>query len=286
MLRTPQGIAVDAQGNVWVADTRNNMIRKFSVGAAQIDSLVVTQPSKIAIDKRTGDLLTVEGLTTVSRYLLQTKTLLASFPLNPFTGDASAVFDVGSRSALQIRVEVRALGDLDSSPAGDIFVSAKGSPANCVIRILNGNVSALASSAIDSATTDARFLAVDVFGSVYTSFSFNRGPSSTTLLYAITPSNITQSHSLNEPLVSGDARGATTDGSGVLYITDPATQELVLISTSNERTIRRYLIPDTNGFSVVPRDVTVASDGSVYVVVNDRLGTEAGAVLKYTRTTN
>jgi glucose/arabinose dehydrogenase len=32
-----------------------------------------------------------------------------------------------------------------------------------------------------------------------------------------------------------------------------------------------------------PRDVAVATDGTVYVVVTDRNGTDAGAVLKYTK---
>ena len=282
-LKSPQGIAVDATGNVWVADTRNNRLRRFTAAGALTDSIVVTQPSNVAVDKRTGDLLVIENGTTVSRFLVQTKTLLASYSLNPFGGNSSAVFDVGNRSSTSIRVDVRELGDIDSSPTGDIFVSARGAPANCAIRILNGNVSALAASSVDSATTTARFLAVDPFGTVFTSFSFSRGPASTTLVYSLSPGNITQSHSLNEPLVSGTARGAAIDASGQLYIADPATQEMIVISTASEKTMRRYIIPDTNGFSMVPREVAVASDGTVYVVVNDRLGTDAGAVLKYTR---
>ncbi|MEK7671108.1 MAG: hypothetical protein AAB344_02695, partial [Bacteroidota bacterium] len=33
-LKSPQGIAVDAIGNVWVADTRNNRLRRFTAAGA------------------------------------------------------------------------------------------------------------------------------------------------------------------------------------------------------------------------------------------------------------
>lgn len=285
-LLKPQGIAVDATGNIWVADTRQNRVRRYSPSGSATDSIVLTQPSRIAIDKRTGDLLVVENVTNVSRILLQTKTVLATFVLNPFSGDATAVFDVNSRSSTPTRVEVRDIGDMDTSPTGDIYIAARGTPANSVIRILNGNISAVAASATDSATTLPRFLAVDSYGTVFTAFSISRGPSSASVAYALTPGNITQSHSLSEPVVSAAACGAAIDASGILYIADPATQEIILVSTVSERTLARYTIPDVNGFSMVPRDIAIASDGSVYVAVNDRLGTDAGAVIKYTRTSN
>lgn len=285
-LLKPQGIAVDAAGNIWVADTRQNRVRRFSPSGSATDSIVLNQPSRIALDKRTGDLLAVENATNVSRILLQTKTVLATFVLNPFSGDATAVFDINSRASTPTRVEVRDIGDIDTSPAGDIYIAARGTPANTVIRILNGNISAVAASTSDSATTVARFLAVDGYGTVFTSFSIPRGPASASIVYALTPGNITQSHTVAEPAVSAAACGAAIDGSGILYIADPATQEIILVSTVSERTLARHTIPDVNGFSMVPRDIAIASDGSVYVAVNDRLGTDAGAIIKYTRTSN
>jgi hypothetical protein len=180
----PQGIAVDAAGNIWVADTRQNRVRRFSPSGSATDSIVL-KPSRIALDKRTGDLLAVENVTNISRILLQTKTVLATFVLNPFSGDATAVFDINSRASTPTRVEVRDIGDIDTSPAGDIYLAARGTPANTVIRILNGNISAVAASTTDSATTVARFLAVDGYGTVFTSFSIPRGPVSASIVYAL-----------------------------------------------------------------------------------------------------
>jgi DNA-binding beta-propeller fold protein YncE len=69
-----------------------------------------------------------------------------------------------------------------------------------------------------------------------------------------------------------------------MFVADSAAQELIVFSTLSEKTLLRYRVPDTNGFSMSPRDVAVGKDGSVYVVVTDRIGTDAGAVLKYTKT--
>ena len=73
------------------------------------------------------------------------------------------------------------------------------------------------------------------------------------------------------------------DASGLLYIAEPATQELLIISPITGKTIVSHRIPDTNGFAMIPQAVSVAGDGAVFVAVTDRNGTDAGAILKYTR---
>lgn len=287
VLRSPQGIAVDASGNVWVADTRNNKLRRFSPAGTQTDSMVYpTQIQKVAIDKRTGDLLVIHNPSVVDRIVAQTKTVIASFPLNPFTGDASAVFDANSGTTRSITATVVRLGDVDVSPIGDIFVSAYGSPENFVLKISNGNITVVASSSpapTAVAEVGPRFLAVDAFGTVYTSFTFLATSTQNVVrMYSINPGNLTQSKILAEPLVSGAARGATIDAAANIYIADPLMQEFIIVSANSEKTAAVYRIPDTNGLSVAPQDVAVTAGGTVYVVVTDRSGSEAGAVLKYT----
>ncbi|MEO8168875.1 MAG: SMP-30/gluconolactonase/LRE family protein [bacterium] len=285
-LKSPQGIAVDGSGNVWVADTKNNKLRRFSPAGTQTDSMSYPdQVQKIAVDKRNGDLLVIHGSTTVDRVIAASKTVTASFPLNPFSGDVSGVFDANTGTTQSILATTIRLGDVDVSPMGDIYVSAYGSPENFVVRISNSNVIALAYSSLSptaAGETGAHFLAVDGFGTVFTSFTFTASSSqNVTRVYSINPGNVNQSKVLNEPVVSGAARGATVDAAGNLYIADPLTQYLTVVSTSSEKTIGVYRIPDTNGLSVSPQDVAVTAGGTVYVVVTDRSGSDAGAVLKY-----
>ncbi len=287
LLRSPQGIAVDGSGNVWVADTKNNKLRRFSPGGTQTDSMSYpNQIQKVAVDKRSGDLLVIHNSTIVDRIVAQTKTVTASFPLNPFSGDASAVFDANSGTTRSISATVIRLGDVDVSPIGDIYVSAYGSPENFVLKLSNGNVTVIASSSLAPTGVDQagpRFLAADAFGTVYTSFTFLATSSQNVVrMYSITPGNLSQSKMLTEPVVSGAARGGTIDAAGNVYTADPLTQDLTVVSSNSEKTTAVYRIPDTNGLSVAPQDVAVTANGTVYVVVTDRSGSEAGAVLKYT----
>lgn len=283
LLRSPAGIAIDAEGSIWIADHNNDRLRKFSSAGIQIDSIILTRPSAVALDRSTRDhLVVVENGTTVSRFTIPGKTLTSSYPLNPFTGNSTTVLDVSINAVVSVGVTVHRLGDIDTSPTGDVYVSAQGSPANSVIRISPSGIFALAASPVDSINALARFLAVDGFGSVYTAFSVYRGPAVYSTVYVLTPGNIAQSRAMNSIAVSRMTQGATTDPAGRLYIADGETQEVIIAATASEVVITRYRVPDTDGFSMAPRDVALAADGTMYVVVADRLGTEAGAVLRYT----
>lgn len=287
LLKSPQGIAVDGSGNVWVADTRNNKLRRFSPSGAQTDSMSYPhQIQKVAVEKQSGNLLAIHNGTVVDRIVPQSKTVIASFPLSPFSGDASAVFDANSGTTRSVLATVIRLGDVDVSPIGDVYVSAYGSPENFVLKLSNGNITVIASSSLAPngvGETGPRFLAVDAFGTIFTSFTF-LGTSSQNVarMYSINPGNVSQSKVLTEPVVSGAARGATIDAAGNVYIADPLTQDLTIVSSNSEKTTAVYRIPDTNGFAMTPQDVAVAANGGVYVVVTDRSGSDAGAVLKYT----
>ena len=291
ILRGPEGITTDRNSNIWVADTRNNRIRKFRPSGTQVDSsLSITHPTKIAIHRTNGDLLVVEAGTAIARYDTITHGIVTRVALIPFSGDASAVLDVTTGNIVPRTISLAALGDIDSSPLdGNVFVSGRGTPENIVVRIVSGTPFAIASSStVPSNSTDqnVRFIASDSFGTLFTSFTF-LGTSGQNVVrgYWLNPSNLTQNKILTEPVFTGSAQGGTIDAASYLFIADSAAQELVVISVLSEKTILRYRIPDTNGFSMCPRDVAVALDGSVYVIVTDRLGTDAGAVLRYVKTT-
>src|SRR5215472_1280129 len=55
----PHGLAVDSAGNIFVADTRNGRIEKFSPNGTFVKSIAVTDPNGIAIDS-TGNIYVAE----------------------------------------------------------------------------------------------------------------------------------------------------------------------------------------------------------------------------------
>ncbi len=300
VLKVPQGIAADAGGNVWVADTKNNQVRKFSPQGAQIDSVSsgvnnVVAPRKIAIQNTaTRDLLILHNTMDIVRFVIQTRTLLQVATLSSLNIDTNSVFDIATSTRRPMRIDVRELGDIDSAPIGDvIYVSAHGTAQHSVVKIQNGNPSGLAASnvMVTGSGAVARFLATDASGSVFTSFSSERGPVLLSQTYVLSATNLSLSHFLTEPVVTGAARGATTDAKGILYIVEPIQQELILISTASERTVERYVIPSVTGISLLglaAQDVAVAPDGTVYVVVNDSQNTTIdgpGAVIKFRKVT-
>ena len=293
VLRSPQGIAVDAAGNIWVADTRNGILRRFSTTGVQTDSLdtPASSPIKIAIHKSTGDLLVILDENRFDRIVVATRSAIESVPFFPFNGDASYVYDVNTGTARPITPTISALGDIDVGPTGEVFVSAYGTPQNFVMKLLTGNVTVIASSSLtptSSADVGPRFLALDTFGTIYTSFTFVSTSSQNVVrAYSINPSNVFQSDVINEPIVSGAARGGAVDAAGNLFVVEPVLQQLVIISTSTEKTIDRLDVPDIAGLSIsrAPQDVAVAADGTVYVVLNDLQNPTSGpgAVIRYTR---
>lgn len=285
LLRQPQGIAVDATGNVWVSDTRAQKIRRFAADGTQRDSLAGFQmPARMGKDRSNNDVLVID-MTTISRITPASGHVSIIATLTSATVDGSSVFDVNERSTTAATVHIQSLGDIAGSLTGDLFVSAFGVPENFLIRVRSGLAAAVAASSlapVNQAERGPYFCAVDAFGIVFSAFTMG-GAQPLPRLYAFEPFTTNLSHAVPEPFITGTARGGDLDAAGNLYITDAAAQELVVVSTLSERTIGRYTIPDVDGYAMIPHDVAVSENGLVYVVVSNRSGTEAGAVLRYER---
>ncbi|HXG00386.1 MAG TPA: hypothetical protein VNL69_06350 [Bacteroidota bacterium] len=285
LLRQPQGIAVDARGDVWVSDTRAQKIRRFAADGTHRDSLAGFQiPTRMGRDRSNNDVLVID-MTTISRITPASGHVSIIATLNSATVDGSSVFDVNDRSTTAVTVNVQSLGDIAGSQTGDLFVSAFGIPENFLIRVRSGLAAAVAASSlapVNQAERGPYFCAVDAFGIVFSAFTMG-GVQPLPRLYAFNPFTINLSHTVPEPFITGTARGADIDAAGNLYITDAAAQELIIVSTLSERTLGRYTIPDVDGHAMIPHDVAASENGLVYVVVSDRSGGEAGAVLRYER---
>ncbi len=294
LLKSPRGIAVDPSGDFWVADTKNDLIRRFTSSGTQRDSVIgFTLPTCMGIEQSTGNVLAVVNNTTIVRINPSTHDATIITTVSGTTVDTSSVYDVNSGESQPHALAVHSLGDIDGAPNGDIFVSAlAGSVDNAVIQIHSGSAKAIAFSSLapsNPADIDAKFLAVDTYGMIYTAFVLSTGQSSAAIrVYALSASNPFLNEPFPEPAISGGALGAGIDASGILFIADQPLQQIVIVSTISGRTIDVLTIPQIQGMTQpTPRDIAVGPDGSVYVAVGDLFDSAEllGAVLKYSRGT-
>jgi len=291
-LRSPRGIAVDDSGRVWVSDTYSDLVRCFAPNGSERFRLPgIILPTNMGIDRATHTILLVSDQTMIIRIDPNTNTPTVVIDLDGSPIDTSSMYNVISSQTQRRIVNLPVMGDLDGAGNGEIFVSVLANGAeNFVLRVRGGEASAIAYSPLRPLVpSDAgtRFLSVDDFGTVYTSFVFSTSSTSTlTHVFALTPGNLAASHLLSGPRISAGAQGSSIEPSGFMFIADTFLRQMVIISTISERTFDALTIPAVSGMTeAVPTDIGVAPDGSVYVATADMPDSEhqRGAVLKYTR---
>lgn len=197
MLIAAKGVAVDFDGNVYVADTQNHVVRKYSptgvplavfgreTQSGFVDGSPVEArfklPTRLATDKD-GHILVVDQnnqsrIRRINVNTLQTTTV-ADLSTNV---DATNAYDVftGFTRNLGILNNVE-IGDIAAHPNGDLFVSAtdliSARIRQYLIRItLNGTVKqVIAYTSMppnSSEKTGSRGLAIDHQGNVFTAFT-------------------------------------------------------------------------------------------------------------------
>jgi len=291
-VRSPRGITVDARGGIWVSDMQSDLVRRFGSSGTLRDSIPgIPLPTNMGFDKSTGNVLVVANNTTIYRIDTLTMNVNIVSVLTSSSIDTSSVYDVNLDTLRPQAINnINLLGDVDGAPNGDVWVNifANGDK-NFVVRVAAGSAKAMAYSSAPASPSDIgpKFLAVDTFGDVFTAFVTGANPGSSRVrVYRVTPINITGSRPMTEPIISGGSRGAGIDIGGVLFIADTPIQKMVIVSTDRESTLEALIVPPVPGMSEpAPTDISVGTDGSVYVAIEDLFSTpgQPGAVLKYGR---
>jgi len=209
-LKAPRGLAVDGQGNVYIADTLNNAIEERNAGTGQVTALVssgLNAPAGVAVD----------GYGNV--YIADTSNN-AIKEWNAATGQVTALVTSGLNGPTGVAVDNQ----------GNVYFSDTGNNAVKEWLAGSGAVTTLVSSGISG----PRGISVDRFGNVYIASSKNnRVQEWNAVSTQIT--NVLASGLINPAAVA-------VDGSGNVYIADTghnaikqwnaATQQVtILVST-------------------------------------------------------
>jgi sugar lactone lactonase YvrE len=207
-LNLPQAVAVDTQGNVYIADTANNAVKRWNAATGQVTVLVtgLNAPAGVAVDGQGNVYIADTGNNAIREWIAGTQQVrtLVSSALNGPTG-----------------VAVDALGN--------VYIADSGNQAVEEWNAASGQVSVLVNSVIETPTA----VAVDALGNVYIADSANN---------AVFEWNVTGGQATT--LVSGLSApaGVAVDGQGNVYIADTghnalkqwnaATQQVTVLISS------------------------------------------------------
>jgi YVTN family beta-propeller protein len=227
-LNGPRGVAVDWQGNVYIADTGNNAIKEWSAVSQQVTTLAcpgLNAPSAVAVDANGNLYIADTGNNAVKEWCPanQQTTALVSSGLNGPTGVA-----------------------LDSQ--ANVYIADTG---NNAIKQWNAGSRQVITLAAQGLSHPAG-VAVDVQGNVYVASSSSN---------AIDEWNATSQQMLN--LVSSGLNtpsGTAVDGQGNVYIANSAGNIVDMWSAVNQQTSALV----SSGLSN-PAGTAVDSQGNVYI---------------------
>lgn len=282
-LNAPAGIALDGGNNLYIADTRNNVIRRVDADSGLITTVAGTGTAGYAGDFAAATLATLRAPSAVAFYapglLYIADTGNNVVRMVGLRGGAiqtvagTGVQGSGGDGALALSAQLNAPAGVAVSPTGSVYISDTG---NQRIRVLDnsGTISAVAGSGVagfngDGAAATASFsapagIAVDAAGNVYVADAGNNRVRvvANGQVLTVTGSNTAGvgGNGGNSSLASVNApTGVALDASGNLLIADTGNNEVRRIDASGSA---MAFAPTTPTLSSQAQQVSVINAGN------------------------
>jgi sugar lactone lactonase YvrE len=196
-LKTPAGVAVDAAGNVYVADKGNNAIKKYvsGAGSAVIIGSGFSAPDAVAVDGAGNVYVADHGNNTIKEI--------------PFVGGSPVTLGSGFSGPTSVAVDA----------AGNIYVADLGN--NEIKKIPSGNGAPIT---IGSGFSNATGVAVDAYGNVYVA---DQGNNAVKEILKGTTTPVSIGSGFDAPF------GVSVDAAGNVYVADLGNNAIKEIPAGN-----------------------------------------------------
>jgi uncharacterized protein (TIGR03437 family) len=239
-LNEPEGVAVDAAGNIYIADYFNNRVRKVSNGVITTVTASVSLPAGVAADAAGNVYIADRGNGRIRG--------IVNDELSTLAGGGSFIGEGGPATSAQFHFSI---ASLTADSGGNLYISDTGN--NLVHEVLGGTIAVLAGAgtpgfsgdygpAIDAQLSSNDGIAVDSAGGLYVSDSGNNR------VRKVSGGIITTVAGTGTPGFSGDGglavnaqlqgpSAVAVDNAGNLYIADSGNSRIRKVSNGVISTI-------------------------------------------------
>ncbi|MGO4885789.1 MAG: BACON domain-containing protein [Bryobacteraceae bacterium] len=226
-LSGPQGVAVDGQGNVYIADTSNNAIEEWNASTQQVSTLVsgLNAPTGVAVDSSGNVYFTDNKNNAIKEW-------------SPSTQQVSVLVSSGINGPSGVAVDGQ--GNVYFSDSNHNFIKEWVAATKTVTKLVSAGLNL------------PRGVAVDSLGNVYLADTKNNALKEWNATSTLVTSLV--SSGLNNPF------GVAVDGQGNSYVADMGDNAIKQWNVAGQQ-----LVPLVSTGLQLPHGVAVDSQGNIYI---------------------